>query len=265
MAANTACVAASLGTAVTLFAAVGKDPCGRFLLDAWAACGVETSRVIRDGTRGTTKCLISVQPDGDRTIISESMTFDYGPLRAALSEDAVPRGAIVFFDGYRLSDFGETAELARAKGCSVAADLDGCEDAGVLAKALPVLDIVFGNRSTLARLVGDLPLGQALAGIAAQGPRTVIGTAGRQGAWVLSGGQTVHLPGHAVDVVDTTGAGDTFDGAFLHAYGRSGDQLWSARYANAAAAVSTSGTGALGHLPTDQEIRRLLGEGRSPG
>lgn len=258
MAANTACVVASLGSPVALYAAVGDDCFGRFLLDAWAVCGVDAGHVLRSDTRATTKCLISVCADGERTIISEAIAFDYGHLWTSLSKDRFPNGTIVYFDGYRLSDFNEAADLARKRGCAVAADLDGCEDARVLSEALPLLDIVFSNRSTLARLVGDLPLPQALSEIAARGPRVVIGTSGREGAWILSGGSTTHVEGHAVDVVDTTGAGDTFDGAFLHAYGLSLDELWSTRYANAAAAISTSGTGALGHIPTDSEIRRLL-------
>ena len=207
MAANTACVAASLGTPVTLFCTVGNDHDGRFLLDAWAACGVDTGQVLRNDARGTTKCLISVHPDGDRTIVSESMTFEYGPLQAALSQGRFPQGTLIYFDGYRLSDFGETADLARARGCAVAADLDGCEDAGALSLALPRLDIVFSNRSTLARLVGNLPLPRALAGIAGKGPRIVIGTSGKEGAWILSKGSVTHVPGDDVDVRGHHGRG----------------------------------------------------------
>lgn len=258
MAANTACVAASLGSSVALFAAIGSDSFGTLLRDAWRRFGVDATRVQTRADRPTTKCLITVHPGGDRTIISESMSFDYAPLRAFLSAGLFPAGSMVFFDGYRLTDFHDAAEAARKGGCAVAADLDGCDDARVLSDALPLLDVVFGNAAAFARLAGPGPLPEALALLAARGPGIVVATAGGEGAWILSAGRMVHVPGHAVDAVDTTGAGDTFDGAFLHAYGRSGDELWSARYANAAAAISTTGTGALGRVPKDEEIRGLL-------
>ncbi len=258
MAANTACVAACLGSPVSLFAAVGNDSFGRFLLDAWGRCGVDVRHVITSDARATTKCLISVEPDGERTIISERMTFDYGALNAALRDPALPRGAVVHFDGYRLEDFAPAADLARARGLTVAADLDGVDDARTLEEALPRLDIVFTNRATLARLFGDQPPARTLEEIAGRGPVVVIATWGKEGAWIRWKAETRHIPGHPVQVVDTTGAGDTFDGAFLSAYSRSRDPAWSARYANAAAAISVTGPGALGHVPTDEEIRRLI-------
>jgi len=87
------------------------------------------------------------------------------------------------------------------------------------------------------------------------GPRRVI-TAG--GAVMLVGDELYRVQGHDLDVVDTTGAGDVFRGAFIDAYLRGEPPPGILRFANAAAAVSCTRTGAIDGVPTRDEIDRLL-------
>jgi 2-dehydro-3-deoxygluconokinase len=75
-----------------------------------------------------------------------------------------------------------------------------------------------------------------------------------EGCLIATPGERLRLPGHRVDSVDATGAGDTFDGAFL-ARLLAGDDLKSAaRYANVAAALSTRGYGAVTPIPRAAEV-----------
>jgi ribokinase len=87
----------------------------------------------------------------------------------------------------------------------------------------------------------------------------VIVTLGEGGALARTGDRVLHVPAVPVDVVDTTGAGDAFNGAFAVAvgYGHPLDQ--ALHFANAAAALTCTRRGAQASLPTLEEVERLLG------
>ena len=81
---------------------------------------------------------------------------------------------------------------------------------------------------------------------------------GARGVVVSNGQRAERIPGHAVDSVDATGAGDCFDGAFAARMLAGDDPFTAARYANAAAALATTGYGAVTPLPRDADVRALL-------
>jgi 2-dehydro-3-deoxygluconokinase len=67
-----------------------------------------------------------------------------------------------------------------------------------------------------------------------------------------------HIPSRLVKAVDATGAGDTFDGAFLAEWLKSGDPFQAAHYANAAAALSTQGYGAVSPIPRRPDVEAFM-------
>ena len=81
---------------------------------------------------------------------------------------------------------------------------------------------------------------------------------GADGVWVSSEKVREHISGHRVDAIDATGAGDCFDGAFLARIVAGDDATAAARYANAAAALATTGYGAVDPLPTHAEVAAFL-------
>ncbi|MEM8916498.1 MAG: sugar kinase, partial [Pseudomonadota bacterium] len=90
------------------------------------------------------------------------------------------------------------------------------------------------------------------------GARVVALTLGEQGTLVAAPEQRERVPALSIVPVDATGAGDTFDGAFLAEYLRSGDPFAAARYANTAAGLSTRGWGAIAPIPTRGEVEAVL-------
>lgn len=93
----------------------------------------------------------------------------------------------------------------------------------------------------------------------ALGPRVVALSLGDRGVLVADGDRREHIAGHRVDAVDATGAGDTFDGAFLAQLAAGADTFRAARHANAAAALATTGYGAVAPIPTRAQTLTLLG------
>jgi ribokinase len=91
-----------------------------------------------------------------------------------------------------------------------------------------------------------------------RGPEVVIVKLGSLGCLVARGAEIVAIPGHIVKVVDTTGAGDTFNGALAVALSEGKELLAAASFANAAAALSVGRTGAMISVPTLSALTEFL-------
>src|SRR5207237_10611047 len=81
---------------------------------------------------------------------------------------------------------------------------------------------------------------------------------GADGVWVSWDKGRERIPGHRVDAIDATGAGDCFDGAFAARIVAGDDAVAAARYANAAAALATTGYGAVDPLPTQTDVAAFM-------
>jgi len=97
-----------------------------------------------------------------------------------------------------------------------------------------------------------------------QGARTVVLKLGRDGSLVSDGNQRTRIPAFPVDAVDATGAGDCFDGSFLAKLAAGADAVSAARWASAAAALTTTGYGAVAPLPTVEQVTRFMETTASP-
>ncbi len=88
-------------------------------------------------------------------------------------------------------------------------------------------------------------------------------TLGKEGTLIALPNERRRVPGLPVKPVDATAAGDTFDGAFLAEMAAGRDPYEAARYANAAAALSTQGFGAVAPMPKRQDVEKFMNEGRA--
>jgi ribokinase len=95
-----------------------------------------------------------------------------------------------------------------------------------------------------------------------QGVQNVIVTLGAAGAFIAGGSVRCFLPGYKVEAIDTTGAGDVFNGALAAAIAEGKGLVEAASFANAAAAISVTRLGAQSSTPTRKEIEHLLATGR---
>jgi len=159
---------------------------------------------------------------------------------------------------------------ARARGMTTTLDTnwDPTERWVGMEAVLPHVDVLLPNLEELRALAAGLHAqertdGGAVASdeeaarsLARLGPRVVV-KAGRDGGWsVTADGPVVRRSGLAVDVVDTTGAGDSFDAGYLAAlaYGVE-DEVERLRWATTAGSLSTLGSGGTGHQATLDEIQ----------
>ena len=93
------------------------------------------------------------------------------------------------------------------------------------------------------------------------GARTVVLKMGKEGSWVSKGEARTRIMAYPVEAVDATGAGDCFDGSLLARLAAGDDVVTAARWASAAAALTTTGYGAVAPLPTTDRVAQFLAGG----
>lgn len=260
MAANVASAAAAFGAPVQFVGAVGPDRDGQLLVDDLAARGIDVHAVARD--RATTLCLVVVTPDGQRAIISQDDAVTTTDIALAHQLAARSHG-VLYLDGYRWPAAGEVLpERGKADQPLVVTDLDGCDTVEGLWMAGKTADHLVCSRSHLLGLIAPESPERVAEKLVDHLGTVVVLTDGHRGWWAL-GPDGAHCgPGLAVDVVDTTGAGDAFCGAYAAELLRGADVEHAADMANAAAALSTTGLGARGGLVDRRAAEELLAKTR---
>ena len=250
-AAIVACGLARLGVPTSLAAVVGDDDFGAFALDALRAAGVDTGAIRVDAQRPTGISVI-LSGDDDRAILTLPGAIP------ALGDDDVPRegfGWVHVASPFLMPEF--TASSAqrlsgfRAAGAGTSLDTNwdpsGRWDVAAL---LEHVDVLLPNRSEL----------EAISRVDDLGGLRIVAKDGAAGGWSQTGeGPRVAAPGLQVEVVDTTGAGDSFDAGYLAAIAHGvDDERERVRWATVAGSLSTRAPGGTGGQADLAELRAAL-------
>jgi ribokinase len=258
--ANQAAAAGLLGPGVHMVGRVGEDAAGDRQLAALAGSRVNVSRVhrtpgIATGTatipveEGSGENLIVVEPGANDALAPEDV--DVEPVHRAdvlLLQLEVPMATV-------------SAAAAAARGTVV---LTPAPPRPLPEELLGRVDVLVPNEHELVQLAGAAPgdraAGELVALAEGLAVPVVVVTLGARGALLVrrDGGPALLQPPPEVQPVDTTGAGDCFTGALAQALARGEDLPAAVRYAVAAAALSTTGAGARGGLPADDDVQAVL-------
>jgi sulfofructose kinase len=257
-AANCACVASRLGLRAAALAMVGDDRSGQMIIDGYAEFGVDISliEVVPGATSPFT--VILVPPTGEKAIVVVPGTPP--SYRMDRVERALRQTRVMYMMPGAQAQFLELARLARACGAEVMIDVESTVgiDPSSLRRVLAAVDIASFNRDGFIAAAGEQPTADSVRRLLGYGPHTIVVTLGAQGALAAMAGRVARRPGYCVQVVDTTGAGDTFNAAFLSATLAGIALEQRLRFANAAAALSVTGMGPRGRLPTRQEVESFV-------
>lgn len=259
---------ALLGCRAGLLAGVGDDAFGRIVCDRLAAGGVDVARVL----------VRHALPTGLTVVLSRgadrSMLTLPGAIDSLTADEVLAAATTMRADGLRhvhVSSFFLQPTLARdlatvlpaLRSMGLTTSLDTNADPherweGVDA-LLPHLDVLLPNRAEVVALGHDNDPRRAATTLAAQGPLTVVKD-GAHGAFsVDQSGSLVEETGSPVDVVDATGAGDTFDAAYLAAFLDGASSSAALRRAVAAGRLSVGYTGGTAGQPTAAQLADDLG------
>ena len=269
---NAAIAAARQGAKVAYVTRLGEDAFGHEFLALWQREGVDTSGVGIDPQAHTAVYFISHGPQGH--------VFSY--LRAGSAASRM-RPADLPLDVIRAARFFHASgisqaisasacdsvfaaiEAARAAGVQVAYDTNLrlrlwplARARAIVAASMALSDVLFISVEEGEQLCATMQRDAILDWCHRHGARRVALKLGPEGAIGSDGTRRELVPGHRVEAVDATGAGDCFAGSLL-ARLAAGDDFWQAiRYANAAAALTCTGYGAVAPLPRPQEVLALL-------
>lgn len=252
-----ACGAARLGLRTSFVGVVGDDPMGRFMLDAMRARGVDVAgcRVDRDVPTGASVILTS---GSDRAILTAPGTI---PL---LRDEDIPEalvasarhahvGSVYQLDALRPRLAARLAAARRA-GLTTSADCNWDPREtwdGGLWEILRETDVFLPNAAEATRITGTKDVEAAARALLAAGPRVVAVKCGREGAIAVErDGTLTTVPSIAVDAVDTTGAGDSFDAGFVAGFLAGRPVLDCLALGVAAGALSTLAIGGTASQPT---------------
>jgi ribokinase len=256
--ANQAVAAARLGGPVSFFGKVGADTFGDELLVSLEEDGIDVTAVERIADLPTGLASVLVDEAGENAIA-------YAPgANGAVDSDYVDRvfdrlcAADVILLQFEVPVASIAHLLARLPPDRplVVVDPAPAQDVSILPAER--IDILTPNRSELFALTHEDDVPSAARTLLALGVRSVICKAGEEGAYRI-GEETIHVPAPAVDAIDTTAAGDAFNGALACAIMQR-PIAEAIRWAVAAGALSTTKRGAQPSLPKREGVERLYGE-----
>jgi sugar/nucleoside kinase (ribokinase family) len=266
---NVMAAATRQGLAVAYGGVIGTGPFAALAMSACTAEGVEVLQPAKPGL--DTGFVISVvDATGERTFLTSR-----GAEATLTAADLVPvrpaPGDAVYLSGYGLAHPSNAPALLGwlgrlGDGHVVAVDpgpLAGALPEGVLRPVLDRADWVTCNARESALLTGSADPGEALRVLAGRLPRAgILVRVGADGCLLsLRGSPPEHVPGFAVEAVDTNGAGDTHTGVFLAALASGAGPAEAVRRANAAAALSVTRRGPAAG-PTRAELAQFLNSRR---
>ena len=266
---NQAVGVARLGAESYFAGIIGADKLGEIAADLYAAEGVNTQHLHQTNEMATAAGFIILNQAGENGII-----IDTGPNRlldaAFVDRVEAQIGAsdvvmsvleIPVEAAARAMELGRRRDVRTLLNPAPATPLDR--------RVLPNVDILTPNETELRILLGlppDDPTStiELAERLQAQGVKTIVVTMGEQGALILHGGTVTHIPGVAVEVIDTTGAGDAFNAGLAVALAEGKPLAEAVKFGNCAGALACTRLGVIPALARRAAVERLYAANYRP-
>ena len=265
-----ACGAAKLGLRVAFAGVVGDDMFGRFMCDQLQAHGIDTSAVAVLPERSTGVTVVLSGRD-DRAMLTFAGTI--GDLRrSVIGTDVLSRTRHIHVSSYFLQRalapelpalFREARDGEATTSLDPNWDPSGQWDNGLMA-LLPEVDVFLPNEVEALSMARISVVEDAIARLRSAGAGTVVVKTAGQGAVAAQAGDAVAVAGIPTQVVDSTGAGDSFDAGFLAGFLGGQPLRRCLEIGNACGALSTRGIGGVSTQPTMVEALETIERGSVP-
>lgn len=264
--ANQAVAAARLGADIGFIACVGSDSFGQNIIQSFAQDGINTDYVSSIQSTPTGVALIQVSDEGENSIcLSPEANNALDQDRVSIFKDPIQHCDYLLLQLETPLDGIESAiKLAKSSSNSdIKVVLNPAPAKALPNSILNNIDIITPNETEAEVLTGiavtdDNSAQEATNNLHEKGIPTVIITLGAKGVWLSENGKGKIIQGFKVKALDTTAAGDTFNGAFVTALLEGVDTVQAIYFAHAAAALSVTRFGAQTSIPTRQETDNFL-------
>ncbi|MCY4115856.1 MAG: PfkB family carbohydrate kinase [Caldilineaceae bacterium] len=247
-----------LGSTASYVGQIGDDPSGDLIATEFEQYGVDTSHLLveRGATSQTSIVLVDVE-SGKRTILGVPFTA------SEIAPDQIRPGFVekaryLLLDGTARQAALEAARRARSAGVPVVLDADVVALDSEIEALLDLTDILIPSKSFSQRFTGTENVEKALETLRTFGASIILITLGEEGCVCYADGDTFHTPIFEVEVVDTTGAGDVFHGAFVRGLLQDWELPQTVEFAAAVAAIKCAKLGGRAGIPTAGETASFL-------
>ncbi len=261
--ANQAVAAARLGADVAFIACVGDDSFGINIRKAFSEDGINVDAVMIEKNKPTGIAMIQVAASGENSIcISAEANACLTVSRLQPHHHLISSADMLLMQlETPIEAIISAAETAKQSGTKVV--LNPAPAQPLPDNLLQLIDIITPNETEAEQLTGikvsDMPSAQQAADVLhSKGIKLVMITLGSEGVWISENGQGLQIKGFRVQAVDTTAAGDTFNGALLTSLLEGVDLTDAVRFAHAAAAITVTGAGAQTSIPYRNTVDNFL-------
>ncbi len=270
---NMAVAAARLGTTCGYVCRLGDDEFGRSFLEMWERENIDVSNVIIEDESFTGIYFISIIDGGEHDFTYYREASAASHLTPDDINPAYIRQAKIFHSSGISQAISTSCREAVFKAAEITKDSGGLFSydpnirlklwsidiaRAVVSRTIEIADIVMPSMEDAKLITGCSSPEKAAEEILDMGTQIVALKIGREGCLIMTEEETIKIPGFRVNVVDTTGAGDAFDGAFLTGLLERLSLEEAAMLANATAALKSRKRGAVTPLPRREEVTRFM-------
>jgi sugar/nucleoside kinase (ribokinase family) len=175
-----------------------------------------------------------------------------------ITEELISQCRVLFIEHHVPATGLLAAKIARACAIPVVADVES-NDFPELGAFLQAADHLIVGKALAGKLTGKSRSEAMVLALSGSGRTCTVVTDGASGCWFVErGGEARHIAGHAVKVVDTTGCGDVFHGAYAAAIARGEGPARAAELANATAAIKATQAGGRSGIPDLKTVEAFL-------
>ncbi|MCX8142304.1 MAG: carbohydrate kinase family protein [Candidatus Nezhaarchaeota archaeon] len=255
-----------LGLKCGVIGIIGEDSCGRMLLDCLTKAGIDTSMLIIDTSGPTAKVICMVDKSGERTFIVDPGVQARARVLTGV-EDYVSRCRAFHTDCLEVNLAIKLLKAARSNGAITSIDVSALVEHALhgvnerwICDVLRSCDVAFIAEANAKKLFPGLRPIEVLNSMLQHGVKIAVLTLGERGCIVAEGDKLMRVKAFEVDVVDTTGAGDSFEAGFISSLLRGFSSKDAAIVGCAVAALKCTKLGAQAGLPTLKDLINFLAE-----
>lgn len=261
--ANAACVHAKFNESVYFLSLLNNGNITQKLREDLQSQGINTEYILYDDSLPDSKCIV-ILAENEHTLFIPTLGINKFEITSEII-DAMCKAKYVYSTIIEMKPLScgemnaiDIIKKIRASGTKIVYDLDVAilEDEDEI--FLHEMDIAFFNQVGFDHYRKDTSVEEAASQLINNGTEIVVVTLAENGCLVYTKEQKIHVQGISVDVVDVTGAGDTFCSSFMYALNKSRDLQLAASFANGAAARSVTIMGARGGVADVQEILEFM-------
>jgi sulfofructose kinase len=252
--------AARLGARAGYVGTCGSDAVAALRLQYLTRDGIDVSRVITRGMPEKQVILVYVQAESGERVFAAAHIADDLLKPEELDREYITSAPFLHLDGFHLEAAFQAARWMREAGKTVVLDAGKTrwEVSQGMASLVDLTDILICGSGFGPALTGRHDIWDAGEGLLARGPRVVVQTEGAAGCYTTTASERFHTPAFKVDVVDTTGAGDVFHGAYIFGLLQGWDCRRTARFATAVSAIKCTRLGGRSGIPGLGEVQKFL-------